>query len=68
MEKYRFTDEEIFYLRSRGISEKDAMKLIVKSEFPEENSGIASQFILDVWKADTVSVGDSDLILEGGDI
>lgn len=58
-------------IRSRidaDLRSNSTMKLIVKSEFPEENSGIASQFILDVWKADTVSVGDSDLILEGGDI
>lgn len=31
-------------------------------------SGLASQFITDVWGAGAVSVGDSDLILEGGDI
>lgn len=31
-------------------------------------SGIASQYILDAWKAGTTPVGDSDLILEGGDI
>lgn len=31
-------------------------------------NGIASEYILDIWKAGAVSVGDSDLILEGGDI
>ena len=30
--------------------------------------GIASEYILDEWKNATSSVGDSDLILEGGDI
>ena len=30
--------------------------------------GIASEYILDEWKNATTSVGDSDLILEGGDI
>lgn len=31
-------------------------------------SGIASQYIVDVWGAGATPVGDSDLILEGGDI
>lgn len=30
--------------------------------------GIASEYILDEWKNATTSVGDSDLILEGGDV
>ena len=30
--------------------------------------GIASQYIIDVWSAGATPVGDSDLILEGGDI
>ena len=29
--------------------------------------GIASDYLLDVWKAGTVPIGDSDLILEGGE-
>lgn len=58
-------------IRSRidaDLRSNSTMKLLIKSDIPEENSGIASQFILDVWKAGAVSVGDSDLILEGGDI
>lgn len=34
----------------------------------EDMFGIASEYILDEWKNSTTSVGDSDLILEGGDI
>ena len=34
----------------------------------EDMFGIASEYILDEWKNATTSVGDSDLILEGGDI
>lgn len=34
----------------------------------ENMYGIASDYILDEWKNATTSVGDSDLILEGGDI
>lgn len=30
--------------------------------------GICPSYILDAWKADTISLGNSDLILEGGDI
>lgn len=30
--------------------------------------GIASAYVLDVWRSGTTSIGDSDLILEGGDI
>ena len=33
-----------------------------------EMFGIASEYILDEWKNATTSVGDSDLILEGGDV
>lgn len=34
----------------------------------ENMFGIASEYILDEWKNATTSVGDSDLILEGGDV
>lgn len=34
----------------------------------EDMFGIASEYILDEWKNATTSVGDSDLILEGGDV
>lgn len=34
----------------------------------ENMYGIASDYILDEWKNATTSVGDSDLILEGGDV
>lgn len=34
----------------------------------ENMYGIASEYILDEWKNATTNVGDSDLILEGGDI
>lgn len=30
--------------------------------------GIASDYLLDAWRAGTSSIGDSDLVLEGGDI
>ena len=30
--------------------------------------GIASDYLLDAWRAGTSSIGDSDLILEGGDV
>lgn len=33
----------------------------------ENMFGIASDYLLDVWKAGTTSIGDSDLILEGGE-
>lgn len=43
--------------------------LYVKYGTTAENMfGIASDYILDEWKNATTSVGDSDLILEGGDI
>lgn len=34
----------------------------------EEKFGIASTYLLDAWKSGTTSIGDSELILEGGDI
>lgn len=37
-------------------------------EDAETMYGIASDYLLDTWKAGTSSIGDSDLILEGGDI
>lgn len=36
--------------------------------FSDQHYGIASEFALDAWKQGTASLGDSDLILEGGDI
>lgn len=33
---------------------------------PEEAMGITSHYILDAWKQGTAQIGDSDLILEGG--
>lgn len=34
---------------------------------PSKTWGIASQFVLDAWKQGAATLGDSDLILEGGD-
>jgi hypothetical protein len=34
----------------------------------EDMYGIASDYILDEWSSGTTSVGDSNLILEGGDV
>lgn len=41
---------------------------VVYGETAENMFGIASDYILDEWKSGTTSVGNSDLILEGGDI
>ena len=44
------------------------MGLAFNSSSIVTESGIASQFITEIWGAGAVKVGDSDLILEGGDI
>lgn len=46
----------------------DSVMNVVYGTTAEDMFGIASEYILDEWKNATTSVGDSDLILEGGDI
>lgn len=41
---------------------------VVYGSTADDMFGIASDYILDEWKNATTSVGDSDLILEGGDV
>lgn len=41
---------------------------VIYGSTAEDMFGIASDYILDEWKNATTSVGDSDLILEGGDV
>lgn len=64
-----FTENEmcsVGLIRSR--KDMDLRSTSFLSGMKKFQSGIASQFILDAWKAGTTPVGDSDLILEGGDI
>lgn len=46
----------------------DSVMYVRYGSTAEDMFGIASEYILDEWKNATTSVGDSDLILEGGDI
>ena len=46
----------------------DSTMNVIYGSSAEDMFGIASAYILDEWKNATTSVGDSDLILEGGDI
>ena len=46
----------------------DSTLYVVYGNDAENMFGIASEYILDEWKNATTSVGDSDLILEGGDV
>ena len=44
----------------------DSVMQVVYGSKAEDMFGIASDYLLDVWKSGTQSIGDSDLILEGG--
>lgn len=46
----------------------DSELLVNYGSTADDMFGIASEYILDEWKNATTNVGDSDLILEGGDI
>lgn len=46
----------------------DSEMLVNYGTGAEDMYGIASDYILDEWKNATTNVGDSDLILEGGDV
>lgn len=46
----------------------DTVMQVVYGSTAEDMFGIASDYLLDVWKAGTQSIGDSDLILEGGNV
>ena len=46
----------------------DSVMNVIYGDNANNMFGIASEYILDEWKNATTSVGDSDLILEGGDI
>lgn len=45
----------------------DTVMQVVYGSTAEDMFGIASDYLLDAWKAGTSSIGDSDLILEGGE-
>lgn len=58
-------------IRSREDSDLRSDSEMILSYNPASvtyNWGIASQYIIDIWAAGATPVGDSDLILEGGDI
>lgn len=46
----------------------DSVMHVIYGSTADDMFGIASEYILDEWKNATTSVGDSDLILEGGDV
>lgn len=46
----------------------DSELLVVYGSTADDMFGIASDYILDEWKNATTNVGDSDLILEGGNV
>lgn len=46
----------------------DSVMYVLYGNTAENMFGIASEYILDEWKNATTSVGESDLILEGGDV
>lgn len=46
----------------------DSTMHVIYGTTADDMFGIASEYILDEWKNATTSVGDSDLILEGGDV
>lgn len=55
-------------IRSRKDADlrSDSVMQVVYGSTAEDMFGIASDYLLDVWKAGTSSIGNSDLILEGG--
>lgn len=46
----------------------DSTMYVMYGSTADDMFGIASEYILDEWKNATTSVGESDLILEGGDV
>lgn len=46
----------------------DSQMIMSYGSDAEDEFGIVSEYILDVWGGGTTSVGNSDLILEGGDV
>ena len=53
------------WIRSRV---NEDLRSTAELSFSDAKYGIASEFALDAWKQGTADLGDSDLILEGGDI
>ena len=49
-----------------GLRSNCQMTLIDDQAIDEQHYGLTAPFILDAWKNGTVTVGDSDLILDGG--
>lgn len=45
----------------------DSVMHVVSATAPNKTTGLANPYILPVWQAGTKNIGDSDLILEGGD-
>lgn len=68
-EAYTFTGA-IGLIRSRLDQDlrSDSVMYVNYGTTATDMFGIASEYILDEWKNATTSVGDSDLILEGGDV
>ena len=64
------TTGSIGLIRSRRDQDlrSNSVMHVVYGDTAENMFGIASDYILDEWKSGTTNVGDSDLILEGGDI
>lgn len=46
----------------------DTELVVIPNNVAQSNHGIMSDYILDVWQAGTSKIGNSSLILEGGDI
>lgn len=59
-------DGEICYGVIRSRKDQD-LRSNCTMTVPDEAMGIVSHFILDAWKQGTTQIGDSDLILEGGE-
>lgn len=56
------------WIRSRLNEDlRSSCQLEIVSPSDNDAFGIASQFVLDAWKQGATNLGDSDLILEGGD-
>ena len=64
-----YTSGALGLIRSRRDEDlrSNSKMLVIYGNDAEDMFGIASEYILDAWKSGTSSIGESDLILEGGE-
>ena len=64
-----YTTGALGLIRSRRDQDlrSNSKMMVIYGSVAEDMFGIASDYILDAWKSGTSSIGESDLILEGGE-